>query len=383
MNSFFSSTSIRRPSCNLDSIRTSVLVLSALLASNTQTYGIGMRHDVQNVASTGTDNPYVQLGSQFDSVVRLSWTTHRGSFNASGTLVSSDTSGEYKILTAAHVIDGSSGAAWPDGIIDASQYTVEFGDNADSITHAVSIPRANIAVQPRWAAGDPVGTGLLRGAGQFDVAVLTFSSGDLTFGSTSSLPDAYGLATVDSLGETATIVGFGRNGLGDDFARNKDSVRRAGHNVVDKVDAFSAEANDGHTIRADFDPGSFPEDRNVEGYFGTVQDLEASTGNGDSGGPLLLHNGRPMVAGVLHGGYNHFANADPSEYGDVGVWASVNEPINKLFLQANGVAYHGFGVAALPAAFPTAAASVPEPASSLMLLFAFLGMQLRSRRRTK
>lgn len=345
--------------------------------------GIGIRHDIANANSTGLDNPYVALGAAYDSVVNLNWTTHRGSFQATGTLVTSAVTGEYKILTAAHVVDGNSGGSTANGIIDASNYTVEFGDNADSILHRVSIDRSNVSVHPRWAPGDPVGTGLTSGAAQFDMAVLTFTADDLTFGNPSSLPDPYGVWGGNPLGEVATIVGFGQWGTGDSFSNSrggpiqaKDSVRRAGTNVIDAVDTLSAAANDGYTIRADFDPITFPTNRSVAGFNGTVQGLEASTASGDSGGPLLV--GPNLVTGVLHGGYNHFAGADSSEYGDVSVWSSVSDSLNRQFLELNGVAFYEYGVQSSTASI----ASVPEPANAPTLLVGLmLGMRFLRRRR--
>ncbi len=335
---------------------------------------IGIRHDVANATSTGLDNPYVAMGSAYDAVVNLSWETHRGTFQASATLVSSTTTGEYKILTAAHVVDGNSGASRPDGLVDASSYTIEFGDNPDSILHRVTIPRGNVVAHPRWAPGDPAGTGLFGGAAQFDMAVITFTADDLTFGDANTLPDPYGVWLGNPLGEVATIVGFGQWGTGDDFInadggpiQPRDGIRRAGQNVIDAVDSFSDEANDGYTIRADFDaPVSINEARNVVGFDGAVQTFEASTARGDSGGPLLV--GPNLVAGVLHGGYNHFDGADISEYGDVGVWSSVNESLNRQFLELNGVSFYGYDVASDTASIAT----VPEPSTAPLLFFGFI-----------
>ena len=337
---------------------------------------VGMRHDLSGVSTSGLANPYIDYAQDFDSVVNITWATYRGNYQASGTLVHSTTVGEYKILTAAHVVDGSSGAPRPDGLVDASQFIVKFGDNPETISHRVIVPRRNVVTHPRWAAGDPVATGLDRGAAQFDLAVLTFSENDLTLGNANSLPDGYGAWGGNSLGEVATLVGYGRSGLGDDFANAKDGHRRAGKNVIDAVDALSAEANDGFTLRADFDAITFSENRSVLGFDGAAQYLEASTARGDSGGPLLLSQYNNLVVGVLHGGYNHFPGAETSEYGDVGVWAPLGDPLNRQFLELNGVAYNDFGILSSQAVV----ASVPEPSHRFLSI---VGMLLLLTRRNR
>lgn len=352
--------------------------LAALLATccfATSSHAVGLRDDVVGVQSNGLSNPYVDFGSMFDSVVRLSWQTRRGTFYGTGTLVSSTDAGEFKILTAAHNVDGNSGAVFPDGIIDADYYTVEFGDNTSSITHVVEIEKADVAQNPRWYAGDPFGTGLSRGAGQFDVAVLSFDASDLTLGSVGSLPNPYRVADEVPLGTTGILVGYGRTGVGSDFAGNLSDNRLAGENVIDAADALSGAPNDGFTLRADFDSPDLL--TSVPGYDGNIASLEASSAVGDSGGPLLLPSyTHPTVVGVLHGGYNDVGGI--SEYGDVSVWASTNDEINKAFLEANGVAFFASEVASSS----VAAFAVPEPNGSLACMVGMLSLlRLRQQRR--
>jgi|GEM_PF-3098671 len=334
---------------------------------------VGMRDDLPGVQANDSSNPYVDFGSIFDSVVRLSWETRRGTFYGTGTLVGS-TDNDFKILTAAHNVDGTSGAARPDGIIDADFYTVEFGDSTSSITHAVEIGKSNVALNPKWYTGDPYGSGLDPGAGQFDVAVLRFDSSDFTTGSSSSLPEPYRVSDKVPLDDTGILVGYGRTGVGSDFAGDISNNRLAGANVIDAADSLSGAPNDGFTLRADFDSPDLL--TSIPGYDGPIANLEATSARGDSGGPLLLPNYTyPTVVGVLHGGYNDVGGI--SEYGDVSVWASTSDEINKAFLQANGVAFFGSDVASNSAAF-----AVPEPNSTLMLMVGMLGLlRLRQPRR--
>ena len=74
---------------------------------------IGTRDDVPGVEATNSTNPYIEFGAVFDSVVRLSWETRRGTFYGTGTLVGSTDPGQFKILTAAHNVDGKAGAGLP------------------------------------------------------------------------------------------------------------------------------------------------------------------------------------------------------------------------------------------------------------------------------
>ena len=354
----------------------SLLLIVAIVISFTQpAFGIGMRHDLVGVSSSYASNPYVTLGTAYDSVAQLSWTTFRGDFQATATLVHSTVAGEYKILTAAHVVDGSAGSGTPDRNIDASEFVVSFGDDANSPTHQITVASENIAVHPRWAAGDPFGTQLGPGAAQFDLAVLTFSEADVTTGSIDTLPQGYQLTSTSPIGEVGTLVGYGRSGLGDTFASNNDGIRRAGENFIDTLDTFSAEENDGLTIRTDFDAFDFPIDRSVSGMNGPAQYLEASTALGDSGSPLLVGN---EIVGVLHGGYNHFLGADQSEYGDVSVWAPISEPLNMEFLHLNGLAFYAQAFASSSGVV----AVVPEPTGNLSMLAACVALPFTRRRRS-
>ena len=264
---------------------------------------------------------------------------------------------------------------FPDGLIDATHYTVEFGDSTSSVTHSIDISRQDVSVNPKWYTGDPFGSGLERGAGQFDVAVLSFDASDLSFGSADSLPVPYRVADDVPLDSTGILVGFGRTGVGSDFGNKISDHRLAGENVVDAADIFSGASNDGFTLRADFDSPNLL--TSIPGYDGTIASLEASSAVGDSGGPLLLPNySHPTVVGVLHAGYNDVGGI--SEYGDVSVWASTSDEINRAFLQAAGVAYFESDVAA----FSLMAAAVPEPtgfASSVCGLVCLLGLRKHRR----
>ena len=127
------------------------------------------------------------------------------------------------------------------------------------------------------------------------------------------------------------MAGYGLNGTGQaPFENGDDGLRRCSENVIDY---FESDVYDGLTLQADFDS---PAGNTNELGSSTPLALEGGTASGDSGGPLLVNFGSGyQIVGVLNGGYNNFG--DSSEYGDVSIWAPVNDATNKSFLQSNGV----------------------------------------------
>jgi len=320
-----------------------------------------MRHDVANVNSTGLDNPYVALAAPFDAVARLNWTTPLGEFDATGTLVMSAT-GDFKLLTAAHNVDSEDdmGGDTPDGIIDAASFEIQFGDDVgvdgSSAFASVSVPASSVLVNPKWTNGD--GIGLIPGASQYDLAVMTFSLSDVV----GMLPDPMLVSPFGPTGLQGTMVGYGTWGTGDaPFEENAvDGVRRAAHNIIDLVgDPVDNPFNTGITVQTDFD--SPTGDTSSLGGM-TALALEGTTAGGDSGGPLLADFGSGLqIVGVLNGGFNPIGAGVPSEYGDRGIWATISDPMNRDFLVSAGVML------------------VPEPSSVLLVTLALAAVAVGRR----
>jgi hypothetical protein len=108
----------------------------------------------------------------------------------------------------------------------------------------------------------------------------------------------------DEVGQTARLVGYGDHGDGLTGAIGFDALRRAGSNVIDRVDTVRGGLP--HVLVTTFDaPGSA----------GSLPD-EATTASGDSGGPLLLGD---AIAGITSWGSSDF-----SEYGDVARYTRVS-----------------------------------------------------------
>ncbi len=111
-----------------------------------------------------------------------------------------------------------------------------------------------------------------------------------------------------SLGDTASLVGYGRSGYGSYGYTTDASLtdRRVGYNVIDEF-----ESSDGGTLfRYDFDsPDSFGESAGSLG-----NDIESLIGPGDSGGALLLE----LDDGMALVGVNTFSEGSGGLFGDWG-----------------------------------------------------------------
>ncbi len=136
-----------------------------------------------------------------------------------------------------------------------------------------------------------------------------------------------------SLGDTATLVGYGRSGYGSYGYTTGASLtdRRVGFNIIDE---FEAEASSGGILfRYDFD------DPDSSGSLGN--DLETLIGPGDSGGSLLVGN---SLVGV-----NTFTEGYGGLFGDIGGGIALNNEWDWIH-ETTGLA-------------------VPEPSSALLILF--------------
>ena len=192
---------------------------------------------------------YVELGASFKAVCRVG----RG---GDGTLIA-----PRWVLTAGHVARGMQSRR--------QNKIVTFGDQDYQIE--------KIVVHPQWRRMGPHDLGLLK--------LKTAVEGI----------EPYGLYTEsDENGQTITMVGHGKTGVGNDRQRSEDRRRRAATNKIVDVDeqhiqfVFDAPPN------------------------GT--DLEGTPGPGDSGGPaLIIKDGEPLVAGVSSKGTD--GQNGPGTYG--------------------------------------------------------------------
>ncbi|RKX38995.1 MAG: hypothetical protein DRP64_14840 [Verrucomicrobia bacterium] len=149
-----------------------------------------------------------------------------------------------------------------------------------------------------------------------------------------------------ALGDTATLVGYGRSGYGSYGYTTGASLtdRRMGFNIID---GFETETSSGGILfRYDFD------DPDSSGSLGN--DLETLIGPGDSGGSLLIGN---ALVGV-----NTFTEGYGGLFGDFGGGIALNTEWDWIH--------------------ETTGLVVPEPASVFLLSvgFGFVLFHLRSRR---
>jgi len=266
------------------------LAWTLLITANTS-LAISIGHDE-------SPSLYFDLASQFPAVGRID---DDGFALCTGTLVDPT-----RVLTAAHCVDGVTGAE--DNVPDLPLNTTTFllGDDVANPTHMRGI--SAISVQT-WDA-----------TASLDIALLTLSSpiSDV-------MPIA--LSTLNPVGMVGTFVGFGEQGTGLSFPGPDDDLKRAAQNVVDKflTSEDLVETDFGHPDRSTSTYGS-----------ATPLPLEGTTGAGDSGGPLFVDFGAgTRLVGVLNGGFNPIG--DDSEYGDQSAWVSITLATNQAFLSGQGL----------------------------------------------
>lgn len=346
----------------LSLLPTLVTASAALFLCNQSARAVSMLHTT-NWNATDNTNPYIAEGANWDSVGFIQWTSTapgNNSFVGTGTLVPSAVPGQFKFLTAAHNVDSENGTGGttPNGIMDALNFTIYFGDNTGAnggtASATVVVPAAQITVHPFWQNGD--GAGLNASSAQYDLAVMTFSLADVT----GVLPSSLAVSTIaPTPGVEGTMVGYGSWGNGQTFTNNtSDGIRRAGKNIIDVVGTTLEDpANQGITVQTDFDgPGGVGHTTGTN----VALALESSTAGGDSGGPLIAGG---MIVGVLNGGFPG-TGAPLSQYGDRSVWAPLSTASNINFLNTAGIA---IGV-------------VPEPARVCLLGLALASIAMRRRR---
>lgn len=245
------------------------------------------------------------IGAPFTAVTEL----FIGNALCSGTLISPTT-----VITAKHCTDGASPGAMSVRFRDS--------DSANSLlfTRGVS-SKFEVPPVPQ--------TSLLDGT---DVSLLTLDSPVTTIAPLRFLAD-------NPTGVTATMVGFGLNGVGSTGHQNtRDSLRWGAENVIDLYGPAASFPPTGTTVagsanifNTDFDNGTRL--RNTLAGFGSSAvplTNEGTTAPGDSGGPLLVNlNGEFLIVGVLSGG-----TSSTSQYGDISWWTGTNQ--HRSFIEAQG-----------------------------------------------
>lgn len=310
---------------------------------------IYVRHDVNVSGYTNLLNKpaFAPIGYLTDA----GWA---GEAFASGTLIAPN-----KVLTAAHVVDENS-----DGKVDnlAAVRQMTFGLGRDVPTR-VTANIASVVVNAKYKGGNAA----------YDLAVITLKT-PITGVTPAKLYSG------NAIGRRGGLVGYGFQGTGrsDGLARVPDKL--AAFNMIDRLE-------DG-TYLTDFDNSA-----RTRSSFGSTSPLtyEGTTAPGDSGSPLMADMGNDVwrVAGVLNGGYNEKGN--DSWYGDVSIYASLNNAANISFLEAQGLKFvdRAYATRSLltgvsgntRSADFIGPVAIPEPASAGLLSLAAGLLALRRRRR--
>jgi len=219
-----------------------------------------------------------------------------------------DTEGTYGFVGALEISSGgynyygSASALSPHWVLTAG-HNVDFNDDGqvdDGLSVNLHLPgfgsysASTFAVHPDF-------TGFGNPSIHHDLSLLYFEE---------PLPNLLfpTLGTLLSLGDTATLVGFGRSGYGSYGYTTGASLtdRRVGFNIIDE---FEAEPSSGGILfRYDFD------DPDSSGSLGN--DIETLIGPGDSGGSLLVGN---SLVGV-----NTFTEGYGGLFGDMGGGIALN-----------------------------------------------------------
>lgn len=227
------------------------------------------------VEDSATDHP---------STVLLVMNLPQGQGLCTGTFVN-----DHQVVTAGHCVEGL------DRANPAMVFAVEKDGKFAPGPHALSYER-----NPEYSID--------KGVSQYDVSVITFPA--------NSAPGITPLASeAPSVGTEFTIIGFGNN---KDFMENGTlngsgaGVKREGKNTVQAL-------QDGMIVFAGLSGTETVDAADV----GT----NVSSGEGDSGGPMLIAN---KLVGVTSGG--GFAKGPDGADISVSEYVDLNNPVNKKFL---------------------------------------------------
>lgn len=235
--------------------------------------------------------------SYFSGVGSVQVVSRRGTYIGTGSvLTDTDTNSSY-VLTAGHVLDinGDGKFSSKDGVTSITFYLNYGSDLSHAYTVSGTAMYTSVSVNPNYS-------GFNKPSVNDDLAVIRFSG---------SMPDgvrSYSIYSGDITHHVITMVGYGRSGNGDvGYTTNASwSIKRVGQNVVDNFygqdDAGQLAANE--VFRYDFDgPTSstnyFGDNGSANDGLTLGNDVEATIGGGDSGGPSFVWiDGVAYVAGV-------------------------------------------------------------------------------------
>lgn len=268
----------------------------------------------------GRNEASFTVGEEYPDFSPVGVVLSRRGYVGTGTLVSPSW-----VLTAAHVMRGSSAAAVPQPV----DWTFYLGPDyhSESTSHAVS----EIRLHPGWTAR----LAYSGGQGDGDLLGLDLALLKLKNPISGVSPARFHVGGEEPVGSRLVMSGFGSLAQGRRGVTDSGSTERlAGENVLDrvvvKVNApLVPEAYRGGVLAVDFDE-PFGATNSLGSRFGEMDYLgsgdssstplpyEASTALGDSGGPaFLLMDGVWKVVGTVSYG------TKSSQYGDVTVYARV------------------------------------------------------------
>ena len=249
-----------------------------------------------------------------------------------------DTEGLYRFVGALEIASGgytyygSASALSPHWVLTAG-HNVDFNDDGlvdDGLSVNFHLPAVGSYSASSYSI-HPDFTGFGNPSIQHDLSLLYFDD---------PLPDLLfpTLGNSLSLGDTATLVGYGRSGYGSYGYTTGASLtdRRIGFNVIDEFEAEPG--GSGILFRYDFDDS--------DSLDSLGNDIETLIGPGDSGGSLLVGN---ALVGV-----NTFTEGYGGLFGDIGGGIALNSEWDWIH--------------------ETTGLTIPEPSSALLLVLGSLGL---------